>query len=274
MSYDLAEIAPPPRGRKTATLPIIEGSLRAEQAYLKILRQMLQGLADIVKSDVVPEAQREARRMFDAWNQGHLLADAMPDAVWAQMRAIAMSLASIASRMVERVLSLESQRHTEKFMTSARKSLGVDLRAVVRQQDLNDLLAAVAVRNAALITDIAQETVAKVATTTVQSVLSGAGAKALKRELRGIFEFSDSRAKLIAQDQTAKLNSDLNRFRQGQAGIDRYVWRTSRDERVRPRHRALDGRVYRWGEATGAEGGAPPGQPIRCRCVAQALVEF
>jgi SPP1 gp7 family putative phage head morphogenesis protein len=85
---------------------------------------------------------------------------------------------------------------------------------------------------------------------------------------------SDNRAKLIARDQTAKLNSDLNRFRQDQAGVDKYVWRTSQDERVRARHRGLEGKVYEWGEPTGAEDGLPPGQPIQCRCVAQGVVEF
>ena len=59
-----------------------------------------------------------------------------------------------------------------------------------------------------------------------------------------------------------------------QAGIEKYTWRTSQDELVRPRHARLEGNVYRYGEPTGAEDGLPPGQPIQCRCVAQAIVSF
>ena len=53
-----------------------------------------------------------------------------------------------------------------------------------------------------------------------------------------------------------------------------YVWRTSKDERVRPRHQHIDGIAYEYGKPTGAEQGLPPGQPIQCRCIAQAIVTF
>ena len=96
----------------------------------------------------------------------------------------------------------------------------------------------------------------------------------LRARLKADFGIADKRAALIAQDQTAKLNSDLNRIRQEQAGVTSYEWRTSRDERVRERHRKLDGTVYKWGEPTGAEEGLPPGKPIRCRCVALGVVDF
>ena len=53
-----------------------------------------------------------------------------------------------------------------------------------------------------------------------------------------------------------------------------YTWMTSRDERVRPRHKELDGKEYEYGKPTGAEDGLPPGQPIMCRCVARGIVEI
>jgi SPP1 gp7 family putative phage head morphogenesis protein len=261
----MSELATPPRGKSKTLLPKIEESLRAEQAYVKVLRTMLKGIAEAVMEEVLPEADREVARQVQ---------DAMAASLWERIRALALSLAGISSKMVDRIMTLESERHSKKFVEAAQKALGVDLRAVVRQQDLEDLLSAVSIRNAALIRDIAQETVEKIAQKTTQSVLAGQGHQFLKRELREVFAVSDSRAKLIARDQTAKLNSDLNRFRQKQAGVDKYVWRTSMDERVRPRHKALEGRTYEWGEPTGAEDGLPPGQPVQCRCVAQGVVEF
>mgnify|MGYP000156213867 CR=1 FL=1 len=74
--------------------------------------------------------------------------------------------------------------------------------------------------------------------------------------------------------KVGKFNADLNRIRHEQAGVTEYEWMTSRDERVRARHRKLHGTVYTYGKPTGAESGLPPGQPIRCRCVARAVVRF
>ena len=80
-------------------------------------------------------------------------------------------------------------------------------------------------------------------------------------------------AKLIASDQSNKLGTTLNHILQKDAGIERYTWSTSADERVRQRHVHLNGKKYKWGEYTGAEDGLAPGLPIRCRCVAIPIIE-
>ena len=63
---------------------------------------------------------------------------------------------------------------------------------------------------------------------------------------------STSRATLIARDQVGKLNGALTRARHEAAGIEKYVWSSSKDERVREAHRELDGRTFSWAE------GLPP----------------
>ena len=104
--------------------------------------------------------------------------------------------------------------------------------------------------------------------------MDGRSFKKVANELADRFDISVKRARLIAEDQTNKLNADLNRIRQEQADIDSYTWQHSGDERVRSRHRAINGREYKWGESTDAEAGLPPGQPVRCRCTARAVITF
>lgn len=89
---------------------------------------------------------------------------------------------------------------------------------------------------------------------------------ALLEERGGV---SESRAELIARDQTTKLNGALNQMRQEGAGIERYVWSTSRDERVRPTHAELEGTEQAWDDPPDIDGEAlNPGEDIQCRCVA------
>jgi len=54
-------------------------------------------------------------------------------------------------------------------------------------------------------------------------------------EIFGRFDVSKSKARLIARDQIAKLNSDLSKQRLSDAGIKKYYWDTAHDERVRGR---------------------------------------
>jgi len=84
------------------------------------------------------------------------------------------------------------------------------------------------------------------------------------------FGVAQSRANLIASDQTGKTVGALTKLRQTQAGFLKFVWRTSRDPAVRPEHRVLEGRVFLWSAPPSV---GIPGQPINCRCTAEPYIE-
>jgi len=89
-------------------------------------------------------------------------------------------------------------------------------------------------------------------------------------------------ARLIARDQIGKLNGQISMAQQTDAGIDKYIWQTAGDERVRNTHREIDGKLCRWDDATvysddrgktwkPRTAGMPkvhPGMEIQCRCTA------
>lgn len=77
-------------------------------------------------------------------------------------------------------------------------------------------------------------------------------------------------AQLIAEDQLGTLASQLSHAHYEQAGIKRAHWRTQGDDAVRPEHRALEGRIYRL--ATGVPGVGRPGEPVRCRCFSDPVI--
>lgn len=81
---------------------------------------------------------------------------------------------------------------------------------------------------------------------------------------------SVSRAELIARDQTLKLHGQITATRQTRAGVQSYTWSTSRDERVRDEHAALEGQTFSWNSPP--EPGHP-GEDFQCRCVAIPNVE-
>ncbi|MGV1985600.1 minor capsid protein [Agrobacterium sp. 22-221-1] len=267
--YRITSIAKKPKGT-IVELPVIEPRLSAEKEYYSALRSMLSQMATETRESVIPlyQAERERERAQRAF-----VADA--DRSWfTRLQSLSVALQRVASETANRILDLEAKRHTETFMATAKRSLGIDLRAVVTQEDLAEYLQTKAAENAALIQNLSEDMVKRIETTVYQNSIAGNSVTTLRKQLTEQFGIADRRAKLIATDQTNKLNSDLNRIRQQQAGVTSYRWMTSHDERVRELHRRLDGKTYKWGQATGAEGGLPPGQPIRCRCVARGIVEF
>lgn len=87
-------------------------------------------------------------------------------------------------------------------------------------------------------------------------------------------DVSESRAELIARDQTLKTNAAINETRQTNAGVVRYTWSTSHDERVRESHRVLDSKVFAWDDPPDIDGEPlNPGEDFQCRCVAIPFIE-
>lgn len=78
-------------------------------------------------------------------------------------------------------------------------------------------------------------------------------------------------ADLIATDQTGKILAQIDSYRNQQAGSMRYIWRSMEDKRVRPKHRELDGKEFKYDDPNGGDNGQLPGEPIRCRCYQEAV---
>ena len=130
--------------------------------------------------------------------------------------------------------------------------------------------------NVALIRNMRDEHVRELADILRAGAASGARHETLAPQIQERLGVGLSRAKLIARDQTTKLNGQLQQAHQEAAGITEYTWSTSKDENVRKDHRALNGKRFRYDSPpiTNTKTGDRnnPGQDIQCRCVAIPVI--
>lgn len=262
MKYDLVALAKRRRASMRVTLPSIEERLTTVKAYQAALRKVVQGAINETRTGILP-----------TYVPDRLTRDADGN-TFARLRQLVTALVRVADRTVLDILGLEAQRHTDTFAATVKRVVGVDISAVVSQEDLLEYLRQAAARNTSLISSLGEDVVKRVEQTVLTASINGSSVKTLRAQLVEQFNIVGRRADIIARDQTAKMVSDLNRIRQEQAGITTYAWATSQDERVRPLHRSLEGKRYEWGKPTGAESGLPPGQPVLCRCTARAIIDF
>jgi len=101
----------------------------------------------------------------------------------------------------------------------------------------------------------------------------------LSRQIKEVAGVTDRRAKIISRDQISKANAELTQYRQTDLGVEKYKWRTAKDERVRgnpsgrfpnavPSHYAREGKIFSWSEAPS---GGHPGMAVLCRCFADPV---
>lgn len=128
-----------------------------------------------------------------------------------------------------------------------------------------------------LIKTIGSEHFDRIEQRVVEAFRAGRRAESLAKELLEIEGVTKRRAEFIARDQIGKLNAKIQQERQQALGAETYIWRTSKDSRVRESHRALDGTTHRWDnppivdEKTGRR--AHPGEDFQCRCRAEMDVD-
>ena len=257
--------------RKRVLLRPTEASRGAEKSYEAALLALIRQAADHVRSDILPVVIAEQRlSLGDA-----VAADAIGDRfreIMSGFRSVLSRLISAAEEMAGRIFKAEADRHTERFAASVKAAIGIDMSVVLSAADIADPISIRTAENARLIRSLADDVASRVERAVLQNYRDGGTAKQLAKTLTSEFGFPQRRAKLIARDQTAKLASDLNEIRQRNAGIEKYEWSTSKDERVRPTHRANEGKVFRWDTPSPVTG--HPGHDVQCRCVALAVIEL
>lgn len=209
-------------------------------------------------------------------------ADGDPPFTRAQGRSAASRAAAAVRRVlrgksfVARLQEISSATATasrEAWARQLKASLGVDLPTA--EPELGPVMTAFRDENVALIRSLAADKV-----TRVRAILDDAGAgtrvEEVAKSIRDMGDVTRSRAELIARDQVLKLNAEVTQKRHEAAGITEFVWSTSRDERVRPDHKALEGKRYRYDDPPvvdrrrGTRG--LPGIHFQCRCVAVPVI--
>lgn len=148
----------------------------------------------------------------------------------------------------------------------ARASVSIDVRKLAGlDRDVPAQLVTFAKTNAQLITGLGQRMADDIADVVKEGVVSGSRWETIAGRLAHAGQVTESRAALIARDQVGKLFGDINKQRQTNLGVTRYVWRTVRDNRVREEHEALDGDSIAW-DSPPSDG--HPGEAVNCRCYA------
>ena len=159
----------------------------------------------------------------------------------------------------------DAQNHAE-VSANLKNQTGIDLSAYLRNSpNIVERVNELTVSNIELIKSIRTQYLDKVQNAVMQAMVQGTLNKDLAEQLKKLGKDVESRAMLIARDQSSKLNAALTRARHEEAGIKKYMWSTSGDERVRESHAEKDGQIFEYTNPPADTG--HPGHDVNCRCV-------
>lgn len=232
----------------------------------------MRNLASWARANVAPVIEAE-RGAYQARLRDALIADdtgANARSILNALRIEAEREAARADLAARAAIEKDGTRHTTQFTAGVRAQTQIDLSALLRDDDLVEVLSIRSEEANRLIRNLSQDIHDRIERETLGAIFEGRGNADVAKSLREIEGIGRNRARLIARDQASKLNGAMNEFRQGQAGVTHYKWKTILDGRERPSHHANNERVFAWAQPPQKTG--HPGRDVNCRCRAMAII--
>jgi SPP1 gp7 family putative phage head morphogenesis protein len=217
---------------------------RLEAEYLRALRMLTRQIDHMVKS--MPGRPRELQKMLQDY--------AKTIEPWAR---------SVAEKMLLRLA-----RKDESAWIQLGRHIGRELRKEINEAPTGEMLRKFLDEQVVLITSLPLEAAQRVHTLSLEALITSTRAKEIAAEIMKTGKVTESRARLIARTEVARVASGLTLARSAHVGVTHYTWCTSGDMDVRESHQKMNGKVIPIDQPPEVEPGKHyhPGQFPNCRC--------
>lgn len=249
-----------------------EAAYRADlQSVVNMMRQVTEARLLPALKQYAPEFERkrsgDSLQITDRWANEFV-------SVFDQMAKDLGGIDSLANKMAATAVNRQAAQTDQQLASGLSQSLGIGIDVANSIKGLNvstEISAATAV-NVNLIKSLPSQYLDKTRSLVLNGAAQGRRHEDLAGDIQKQLNVSETRAKLIARDQMAKVNASITEAKQQALGITEYEWSTAGDERVRESHADNDGKTFRW-DSPPAETGHP-GDDVNCRCVAIPIINF
>jgi len=278
---------------KTIKTRFPENRARRYQAFLLATLKLYH---DYIKQTILPRLAMIYTRNFDGANRDSYSLDILilmqaleaygnsfenTDRARVEEEAVQLQLFSRIELAAATAAVLERQVSPQSLFQGIRGSRG--------QERTQDILRAWSIENVKLIGNMRRDETEAISGIITRGFSQGLGLSEIEADIRDRVPMTRRRAKLIARNEVGNLSGALNKAEAERLDLPTYQWFSGRDERVRPSHRAMDGKICRWDDATvykdsvedtvwksrASIGGVEshPGLPIRCRCTSASIID-
>lgn len=227
---------------------------KVEAHYAAQLRKIARAIGDLVSGS-------SPQTIMDY----HVLAD--------RLRRYSELITPWASSVATRMLA-DVEREDRRAWRARSAEMGRRLQIEIETAPTGEALRRLLADQVGLITSLPTEAAQRVHELTLSGMVAGRRPAQLAEEIMRTGEVTRSRATLIARTEVARTATTLTSVRAQHIGSTEFIWRTVGDSDVRPSHKRLNGRAFRWDTPPECDPGhhALPGCIWNCRCHAEPII--
>lgn len=253
----------------------------AEREYIRLVNQYMRILKEELEEQL-PHIKKQYKADRDTEVRENRRNDSTTDLILAVIDAFNVIRNRLTSRTegfglrrkLELLANLNRKLTVKEWKRAIKATLGIDIR---EDYYLGNFYAEKLIEwveeNVGLIKTIPEDTLDKMRDIVYDGFTNGKTTTRMAKDIQKAYSVSRKRAIFIARDQTAKLNGQIQRAQQMDAGITEYIWYTCQDERVRKSHKELNGQKFSWDAPPENSDGRKchPGQDYNCRCIGRPV---
>lgn len=284
----------------------IKPSDEVERYYHAQLGSLVRAMAKEVNAEVMPAIKAERDDYTDIPDRPALTIDALyTQDDWARRiidainrvkaRYFTPAFEAAYNRIARTFVSRTDETTTRQLVKNVNTAIGVDIRPLLSERDMDDYIQASIAENVSLIKSIPDRFFARIETTIYDGLKNGTYPSVIADQLQAGYGVTYRQARFIARDQQSKITSQIVEKRQQQAGITHYRAIDSGDERTtgNPSGKYPNAKISCWGIARkdigfgkgvytwkegaswGGQSGLHPGRHHPgCRCTASPVFSW
>jgi len=243
-------------------------------------------LADMIEYMVDQMGQRFKNQVLGGLQVGTV--EKFADAQTGNYAAVLLKLAAatkkklfkqFSNQRIERVsksvLSKMDKKTKQVFYERVAKATGIEVTALIAGEAMKSTTNALMLETAQWIKTLRDDTFQRFTNDTLFAMTNGDSLDSLVDGFDAIEKNRKNHARFLARNQVQNYNSISTKIRAQNLGIQKAVWQTSGDERVRPSHADRDGKEYdvAKGLYSSIDGEfLIPGVDYNCRCTAVYVI--
>lgn len=178
-------------------------------------------------------------------------------------------------KMARQILRKVNRRNAQQFYGRVEDAIGVSAKELMADEGLTYKINALELETAQWAKKLRDETLEVFTANSLRVMAEGGGLEDVLATFSDLEEKRKNHAKMVARTQIANFNSLLGKARAQNIGIQKAVWVTSRDERVRRCHQVRNGKEFDLSKGLYSSCDGKwllPGTDYNCRCTYRYVI--
>lgn len=178
-------------------------------------------------------------------------------------------------RVARDILNKVNRRNADQFYSRVERQVGINASELLNSEGLQANINALILESAQWAKKLRDDTLEFYTSNTLRAMAEGKSLSEVLEQFDDMVEKRKNHAKTVARTQVSTFNSLVGKARAQNLGIEKAVWVTSRDERVRPCHQVRNGKEFDLSKGLYSSCDGKfllPGVDYNCRCTYEYVI--